>query len=396
MNLVAIQKALAEREVAGWLFCDFHNRDHLAYRILGLNFAKTTSRRWFYYIPASGEPVRLVSTVEPTRLDTLPGEKRFYMKWEELHASLKEILGAPGRVAMQFSPMNNIPYVSIVDAGTVDLIRSFGHEIVSSCDLVQLFEGILDEDGYQSHLKACEIVQGVKDEAFGEISKALGEGRELTEYELSEFILRRFREQGITCGEDRPIVGVNGHPADPHFEPKPEGSYVFKEGDKVLIDLWGRLDQPGAVYYDITWCGYIGESPERKHVEMWEAVRDGRKAAVNLVRERFAASQPCYGWEVDDACRKVVVDRGYGKFFVHRTGHSIGEEVHGNAVNIDNLETKDERLLVPGICFSVEPGIYLEGDMAVRSEIDCFITLSGEVVVAGAEQEDLIRIRPTG
>ncbi|MFH2002803.1 MAG: M24 family metallopeptidase [Planctomycetota bacterium] len=393
MDLKGIQAELKKRGIPAWLFCDFHNRDHLAYRILGLDFAKMSSRRWFYYIPAEGEPIRLVSTVEPSRLNDLPGEKRLYCTWEQLHASLKTMLGAPKQVAMQFSPMNNIPYVSIVDAGTVDLIRSFGHEIVSSADLVQQFEGLIDEQGYQSHLKAGKIVQKVKNEAFAEIGKALAEGRKLTEFALSEFILRRFGEEGITAGDDRPIVGVNDHPADPHFEPKKEGSYLFKNGDKVLIDLWGKLDEPGAIFYDITWCGFIGDKPDPKHKEIFQTVCDARDAAIALVRERFAANQPCYGWEVDDACRNVVKKRGYGDFFVHRTGHSIGEECHGNAVHIDNLETKDERLLVPGICFSIEPGIYLEGEMAVRTELDCFITLSGEVVVAGDVQKELIRIK---
>jgi Xaa-Pro aminopeptidase len=189
-----------------------------------------------------------------------------------------------------------------------------------------------------------------------------------------------------------PIVGVNDHPADPHFEPTAENSYPFKTGDCVLIDLWAKLRQPGSIFYDITWCGFIGSEPPAKYVEIFNVVRDARKAAVAFVRDRFKSNQPCYGYQVDDACRQVVQKAGFGEYFIHRTGHSIGEEVHGNGVNIDNLETKDERLLVPGICFSVEPGIYLEGEMAVRSEIDVFITQSGEVVVAGSEQDSLILI----
>ncbi len=396
MDLSAIQKALEERGIDGWLFCAFHNREHLAYRILDLDFNKMSSRRWYYYIPAKGEPKRLVSRVEPCRLDALPGQKISYLPWEELHASLKEILGAPKKIAMQYSPMNNIPYVSMVDGGTIDLVRSFGHEILSSADLVQLFEGIIDAEGYRSHLAAGDIVRRVKNEAFEEIAKALAEKRELTEFALSEFIRRRFDEEGITCGDDRPIVGINEHPANPHFEPTPEGSYVFKEGDTVLIDLWGKLKAPGSIYFDITWCGYVGDKPPAKYQEIFNAVRDARNAAVARVRQRFTAGEPCFGWEVDDACREVVVQAGYGDYFIHRTGHSIGEECHGNAVNIDNLETKDERRLMRGICFSVEPGIYLEGEMAIRTEIDCFITLEGEVVVHGELQSELILIRPGG
>jgi Xaa-Pro dipeptidase len=392
MEVKKIQAALQEKGVDGWLFCDFHNRDHLAYRILGLDFNKMTSRRWFYYIPAKGEPVRLVHRVEKTKLDSLPGKKVFYHPWEQLHASLGEILGKPKRIAMQYSPMNNIPYVSIIDGGTVELIRNLGHEIVSSADLVQQFEAIIDERGYQSHIKAGDIIQRVKNEAFAEIGKALGEDRTLTEYDLMKFILKRFDDEGIVYGDDVPIVGINDHPADPHFEPKKEGAYEFKKGDMVLIDLWGKLDQPGSIYYDITWCGFIGDEPPEKYQEIFHVVRDARIAAVNFVRQRFAEGKPCYGWEVDDACRDVVKEAGYGDFFIHRTGHSIGEEVHGNGVHIDNLETKDERLLVPGICFSIEPGIYLDGEMAARSEIDCFITLDGKIVVHGEEQMELVRV----
>jgi Xaa-Pro dipeptidase len=393
MDIREIQKALKEKGVDGWLFYDFHNRDHLAYRILGLDFNKMTSRRWFYYIPADGEPTRLVHSVEKTKLDTLPGKKMVYLPWEQLHASLRQILGEPKTIAMQYSAFNNIPYISIVDGGTVELIRSFGHEVVTSADLVQQFEAIIDDKGYESHIEAGDIIQKVKNEAFAEIGKALSEGRSLTEYDLMKFILARFDEEGIEYGVDVPIVGINDHPADPHFEPKKEGAHEFKKGDMVLIDLWGKLKKPGSIYYDITWCGFVGDEPPEKYQEIFRVVRDARISAVNFVRRRFAAGEPCFGWEVDDACRNVVKKAGYGDLFVHRTGHSIGEEVHGNGVNIDNLETKDERLLVPGICFSIEPGIYIDGEMAVRTEIDCFITLKGEVIVHGDEQMELVRIQ---
>jgi Xaa-Pro dipeptidase len=392
MDIHAIQEALKEKGIDGWLLCDFHNRDHLAYRVLGLDFHKMTSRRWFYYIPADGEPTRLVHSVEKTKLDTLPGKKMVYLPWEQLHESLREILGEPKTIAMQYSSFNNIPYVSIVDGGTVELIRSFGHDLITSADLVQQFEAIIDEKGYESHIKAGDVIQQVKNEAFAEIGKAMSEGRRLTEYDLMKFILERFDEEGIEYGEDVPIVGINDHPADPHFEPKEEGAYEFKKGDMVLIDLWGKLKKPGSIYYDITWCGFLGDEPPEKYQEIFHVVRDARITAVNFVRRRFAAGERCFGWEVDDACRNVVKEAGYGDYFIHRTGHSIGEEVHGNGVNIDNLETKDERLLVPGICFSIEPGIYLEGEMAARSEIDCFITLNGEVIVHGEEQMELVRV----
>ncbi len=390
MDLQKIQSELREAGVDGWLFYDFHNRDPIAYKILGMDFGKFTSRRWFYFIPAEGEPVRLAHKVEPTKLDSLPGRKATYLGWKELHRVLPEALEGAKKVAMQFSPLAAIPYVSTVDAGTVDLVRSFGVEVVTSADLVQTFEAVIDEAGYRSHLRAGEKIQNIKDRAFAMIEEFVREGKRLTEFELQQWIVHQFDEQGLDCMGELPIVGINDHPANPHFEPQEQGSYNFKKGDCVLIDLWAKLAEKGAIFYDITWCGFVGREPPEKYVEIFNTVRDARKAALEFVRERFVSKQPCHGYQVDDVCRKVVQERGYGDYFIHRTGHSIGEVVHGNGVNIDNLETKDERMLVPGICFSIEPGIYLEGEMAVRSEIDVFITGAGEVVVAGEEQENLI------
>lgn len=393
MNLSAIQQALRQRKIDGWLLCDFHNRDHLACRVLGLDMTKMTTRRWFYYIPARGEPRKLVHSVEPRKLDALPGKKEVYLAWTQLHASLKKMLGAPKKIAMQYSPKNNVPVVSLVDAGTVELVRSFGHKIVSSADLVQLFEATISEEGYRMHKEAGALVDRIRAEAFDQIRNAIATGSTLTEYELQQFIVRRFKEEGLVA-VDPPIVGTNDHPSDPHFECTPENARPFMQGDTVLIDLWAKLNRPGAIYYDITWVGYIGEQPPPKYQEMFNVVKAARDAAIAIVKDRFAKGKPCYGWEVDDACRNVVKKAGYGKFFVHRTGHSIGEEVHGNGVNIDNLETKDERQLMPGCCFSIEPGIYLEGEMAVRTEVNMFIRHDGVPEVTGEIQQELVRISP--
>jgi Xaa-Pro dipeptidase len=391
MELRAIQAVLREMKLDGWLLADFHNRDPISYRVLGLDIRKITSRRWFYYIPSRGEPVRLAHRVEPAKLDGLPGEKVMYLAWKELHASLKDILGAPvKKIAMQYSPMNAIPYVSMADAGTVELIRSFGHEIVSSADLVQLFEAVISEDGYRSHLEANRLIHSIKDEAFDMIRRSLGGPNAVTEYDVQQFIVRRFEEDNLDCAGEYPIVGVNGHPANPHFEPTKENTVPMRMGDCVLIDLWAKLKKAGSIYADITWCGFCGADPPEEYTRIFGIVRDARDAAVRFVRDRFARSEPCFGWEVDEACRDVVRRGGYGPQFIHRTGHSIGENVHGNGVHIDNLETREERRIIPGICFSVEPGIYLEGRMAARTEVDVFITLKGEVVVAGEEQKNLI------
>jgi Xaa-Pro dipeptidase len=391
MDVKRIQQALRERKLDGWLLCDFHNRDHLAYRILGLETSRMASRRWFYFIPARGNPQKLVHPVEKGKLDSLPGKKLMYLPWEELHASLKKMLGPPKRIAMQYSPKNNIPPVSLVDAGTVELVRSFGHKIVSSADLVQMFESLIDERGYLLHKEAGVIVDAVRAEAFAQIAEAIRNGNEVSEFDVTRFILKRFADHNLVT-ENAPIVGSNEHPADPHFEATPGNSRPFKRGDTVLIDLWAKLNQPGSIYYDSTWVGYIGDAPAPKYQKIFTVVRDARDAAIAFVKQRFEHGQPCYGWEVDDACRAVVKKAGFGKLFTHRTGHSIGEEVHGNGANIDNLETKDVRQLMPGCCFSIEPGIYLEGAMAARTEIDMFIRHDGVAEVTGEVQQELVRV----
>lgn len=391
MDLKKIQTVLRKRGIGGWLFYDFHNRDMLAYRILGLDSTKMATRRWFYFIPAKGEPCKLTHSVEKFKLDSLPGKKDVYLPWEQQHSLLKKMLGPKKKIAMQYSPKNNIPYISIVDAGTVELVKSFGHQVVSSADLVTEFEAFIDEKGFRFHLQASKTIDRIRKQAFELIGKSVKEKLDLTEYDVQRFILKRFQEQGLVT-HSAPIVGTNDHPADPHFEPTPQNGRKFKTGDTVLIDLWAKKNVPNGIYYDITWVGYIGVNPPPKYVEIFNAVKNARTAAVKFVQEKFAKKIPCYGWEVDDVCRNVVKKAGFGKYFLHRTGHSIGVEVHGNGANIDNLETKDERQLMPGSCFSIEPGIYLEGEMAVRSEINMFIKHNGEAIVTGEVQNEIVLI----
>lgn len=391
MKLTEIQRALRARSYDGWLLCDFRNRDYLAYRVLGLNVEKMNTRRWFYYIPARGTPKKIVSAVEKHKLDELPGTTIVYLSWKELHAALKKTLGSRKRVAMQYSSMNNVPYISLVDAGTIELIRKFGHTIVSSADLMQMFVSLIDEHGYQTHKEAAAIMDRICAEAFAQIRQAIVSESGATEYDVQQYIMRRFTEEGLTT-YDPPMVGTNEHPADPHFDLTRENARPFKKGDTVLIDMWAKKNTPGAIYYDITWVGYIGETPPAKYVQIFSAVKAARDVAIRFVQEKFAKGQPCYGWQVDDACRAVVKKAGFGKYFLHRTGHSITEETHGNGVNIDNLETKDERALMPGCCFSIEPGIYLPGKMAVRTEINMFVRHDGVAEVTGEVQQELVRI----
>jgi len=296
---------------------------------------------------------------------------------------------------MNYSPEYNIPYVSTVDAGTIELVRARGPEIVSAADLIQEFQSLLGPEGFQLHLQAGVKIQAIKDEAFARIGAAVRAGELVTEHQIQHFILDRFEEEGLDCMGELPIVGVNDHPANPHFEPTAENTYPIKAGDTVLIDLWAKLAQPGGIFYDITWCGFVGRNPPAKYMEIFDTVCRARDACLSFIRAELASRGSCRGCDADDACRQVVIDAGYGDFFVHRTGHSIGEEVHWTGANIDNLETKDERELVPGCCFSIEPGIYLEGEMAVRTEIDGFVReVDGrlEVAVVGDIQRELILV----
>jgi len=392
MDVAAIQEALRKAAFDGWLFCDFHNRDLMAYKILGLDEKSHASRRWFYFIPTEGQPIKLSHKVEAGKLESLPGDQQYYLPYTELHEKLAAILGGSKKVAMQYSPMNNIPYVSVVDAGTVELVRSFGVEVVSSADLVQQFDAVTGEDGYRSHCEAGEKVQAIKDEAFAQMDEALRKGRRITEYDVREFILSRFEQEGLVTN-GVPIVGFNDHPADPHFEPTKEIAHALHHGDTILLDLWARRTDPPGIYYDITWCGFAGQEPPPMYKEIWSIVCAARDAGLEFVRQRMAAGESCHGWEVDDVVRAVVVKDGFGEVFLHRTGHSIGvHDVHGNGANLDNLETKDDRLLVPGTCFSIEPGIYLEGRMAVRTEIDVYLTPDAKVEVYGPIQKELILI----
>ena len=392
MDLPAIQQALRDAGYDGWLFYDFHNRDAIAARILKMDTTRFASRRWYYYIPASGEPQKLVHRIEPWRCDHLPGAKHVYLPWQQQQSLLRAMLGDAKKVAMQYSPNNAIPYVSIIDAGTVELIRSFGVEVVSSADLVGRFEAHLSMDDYKSHQDAGAVMQMVKDEAFREIARRIRAGSNPREVEIQTFMRDLMREHGMQW-EDGPIVAVNEHAADPHFEPTEENSHVMKEGDLVLLDLWAKKNTPGSIYYDITWMGYIGTEIPARIDEVFQVGRAARDTALALVTERFAARQPVHGWEVDDACRAVVDKAGYGEYFTHRTGHNIGEEVHGNGVHIDNLETRDERLIIPGTCFSVEPGIYMEHEkIGFRTEIDVFVTDDGDIEVVGAIQTAVVPI----
>ncbi|HKT52251.1 MAG TPA: Xaa-Pro peptidase family protein [Candidatus Angelobacter sp.] len=387
MDLKAIQAALHERNFDAWLFYDHHHRDPIAYKVLGVPESLMVSRRWFYVIPREGEPVKLVHRIEAGHLDSLPGSKRQYSSWRELWDNLQAMLVRFRTVAMQYSPNNVIPYIGLVDAGTVELVRSFGKEIVSSGDLVARFEAAWTEEQIASHFAARDSIDAIIPEAFKEIGQRARSGN-VTEYEIQQWFARAFERENIVT-EDLPIVAVNTNSGNPHYEPKAQGSAAIKPGDFVLLDVWGKKNTPGAVYYDITWTGVIG-TPTDRQVEIFNVVTGGRDAGVKKVQEAYAGKRRIAGWEVDQATREFITTAGYGEFFVHRTGHSIGEHVHGNGANMDNLETKDEREIIPNTCFSVEPGIYLP-EFGVRSEVNVLIR-NGGAEVTGKIQGELVSI----
>ena len=378
MRIPEIQAALRDAGLDGWLFFDHHGRDPLAYRVLQFEPPRMVTRRWFYLIPAHGEPRKLVHAIESSMLDALPGGKQIYSGWAKLNDALRSLLAGQKKVAMQYSPGAAIFIVSNIDAGTVEQIRALDVEVASSADLLQQFEARWTPEQLAGHLEAGRRVDRVRRAAFAHIKPGLDE------FVVKTFILDAFEREGLLT-DHGPIVAVNAHASDPHYEPMAQGSWPIRPGDVVLIDLWAKLKQPGAVYYDVTSTGYWGPSIPERVQQVFEVVRDARKAASS-----FARAGVC-GYEVDDVCRGHIRAQGLGDYFVHRTGHSIGEDVHGVGANMDNLETHDVRRLIPSTCFSVEPGIYLP-EFGVRSEVNVFIQADGTPLVTGEQQEELVRI----
>ena len=373
----------------GWLFYDHHHRDPLAYSILGLDPAAHVTRRWYYLVPAMGEPRKLVHRIELGRLDALPGSKVEYSSWQELEAHLETMLAGMTRLAMQYSPRNAIMYVSMVDAGTVELLRGMGKEIVSSADLVSQFEAVLSDAQIRTHYAAQERI----DRVLGECWKQMGarvRGSGTDEFAMVQWLGEAMRREGLVW-EHGPNVSCGPNSADSHYEPTQENSAAIRKGDFVLIDLWGKLDQPGACFYDITWTGVVDREPTEREQTIFATVRAARDAAIVTVQEASAARRQIAGWEADDAARGVIRAAGYGDWFTHRTGHNIGSEIHGSGANLDNLETHDVRLILPNTCFSVEPGIYFPGEFGIRSEIN-MVTRPGRAEVTGRVQTELVRI----
>jgi Xaa-Pro aminopeptidase len=387
-QLNEIQTDLRAAKLDGWLFYDFRGRDPIAQRILDLPNAMRT-RRWFYFVPAKGTPKKLVHKIETGSLAALPGDTVYYSGQNELRTNLKKILGRAKKVAMQYSPKNSIPYVAMVDAGTVELVKSCEVKVVTSADLVQKYEACWTAVQLQSHLTAGKAIDRIVREAFALAARGVRDGKPLTEVALQQFILTEFEKADIAT-EESPDVAVNAHASDPHYAPSNERPTEIKEGDLLLLDVWGKLKTPGSVYYDIAWVGYLGAKVPEKYAKVFRVILQARDNAVELIQSAIAAGKPLQGWQVDKAARSVVEKAGYGKYFIHRTGHSIGQTVHGNGVNMDGLETYDSRHLIPRTCNSVEPGIYLQ-DFGMRSEVNVYID-QNEARITGAVQREILAL----
>jgi len=384
-----IQKTLRSQKIDGWLFYDFWKRNEFAQRILEFPRHILNTRRFFYLIPAEGEPRKLVHSIERWNIDHLPGEKTIYLSWQSLEEGLKKILTGMKTVAMEYSPGNAIPYISKVDAGTIETVKKTGVSVVSSMDLTQYFESCWSEEAYRDNLMTAKIMRGIVDEAFAFMKSNIGSGKRLTEYDVQQFMKGRFTANGLATTED-PNCSVNANSGNPHYEPTKEVHSELRKGDFVLIDLWAKKDTPGSTYNDITWTGFLGTEVPEKYTRIFNVVRDARDAAVSHLESALAAGKTVRGCDVDDAARKVIDDAGYGEYFIHRTGHSITEDLHGSGANMDNLETRDERTIIPRTSFSIEPGIYFMGDFGIRSEINVYITADGKVVVPGEPRQQAI------
>jgi Xaa-Pro dipeptidase len=386
-DIKAIQLEMRGSKIDGWLFYDHHHRDPIAAHILGSGGNGMATRRWFYFIPAKGEPRKLVHRIEQGALDGLEGKRLVYSGWEELHKNLPKLLAGSKTIAMQYSPENNIPYIGLVDAGTIELLRKFKKKIVSSADLVQKFEASWSREQLEDHLEAGKIVDRITRDAFTRAAAFVKEGKPLTEDQLQQWILVQFHAQGLVTAEP-PIVAVQPNNGNPHYEPKAESSRPIRAGDLLLLDIWAKLNRPGSVYYDITWVGYLGNRVPDSYAKIFRVAQQARDNAVKFIQEAVAKRRTIHGWEVDGVARKTIQKAGYGKYFVHRTGHSIGQEVHGNGANMDGLETRDDRKIVANTCFSIEPGIYLP-EFGIRTEVNVYVD-EKEARVTGAIQEEIL------
>jgi Xaa-Pro dipeptidase len=390
LDIAAVQAALAEDGLDGWLLYDFHGSNPIARSLAGLNGSgKMTTRRWYYMVPATGEPRALVHAIEPSTLDSLPGRKDLYAGREALATGLDGLVRGLSRVAMEYSPENANPYLARVDAGTVESIRRRGVDVVSSGDLVQRFAALWDANALATHLKASEALYRIKDRAFAAIAERVKAGRAFNEYDIQQLMVGWFQDEGLIA-DAPPVVAAMEHAGNPHYMPPPSGSWSIGRDELVLLDLWGKLRGPGAVYADITWVGFTGSRVPEEFARAFDAIARARDAAIHLVQEAASNGTTLRGWQVDRASRQVLESAGYSAHVLHRTGHSLGVEVHGNGVHMDDYETHDDRRLLAGAGFTIEPGVYFS-HFGVRTEVNMYVD-TREARVSGPAQAAIITL----
>lgn len=387
-DLDSLQRAVADAGLDGWLFYDFRGSDPIAHKVLGLPNDLTTTRRWFYYVPAAGDPVRVVHAIEPSKLDTLPGNTVSYLSWSSLQGCLEELLHPARKIAMQYSPRNAVPYVAKVDAGTIELVKDCDVQVVSSADLVQLFDATLTPEQLASHRRAAVILRGLVDEVFDRVRSSIERGEDTDERSILDFLIRRLRDHNLVFDHD-PIVAVDAHAADPHFTVPARGSTRVQRNNLLLLDVWAKENIPHSVYADITWTVFVGSEVPTEVRGIFEVVRDARQAVITRLRNAARCGDAVHGYELDRVARDAISQAGYGEYFIHRTGHSIHEEGHGNGANLDDLETHDTRRILPRTLFSVEPGIYLPGRFGIRSEVNVYHSGENIEVTGPPHQEEL-------
>lgn len=391
-NVKKVQEILTKMNIDAWLLYDFRFSNELALNMLGITRKAHLTRRFYYLIPKKGTPTKIANAIETFHFDNLPGKLLPYASYESLLKKIKESLRDIKKVAMEYSPLNAIPYVSRVDAGTIEQIKSLGVEIVSSADLISMYNALWTKEQFNENKPVANALNEIVYMSFDFIKKKIIASKSTTEYDVQQFIMNEFKKRKLFT-DDPPIVGVNENSANPHYTPSVKVNKKIKKNDFVLIDLWAKQNKEDAVWADITWVGFVGTSVPAKYTKIFHIVADARDTAFELVYSRIRQQKEVRGYEVDAACRKVIDDAGYGKYFIHRTGHSITTDLHGSGAHIDNFETKDERLLLPSTSFSIEPGIYLPGEFGVRSEIDVFISKDGKVMFTGKEkQKEIVAI----
>ncbi len=392
LDIFKIQEIIRQKQIDGWLLFDFKGSNELALEILNIPCSSLLTRGFYYYIPARGNAVKIVSAIEADNLAHLPGEELKYSSHESLKNHLRRILTKGHTVAMEYSPFGAIPYLSKVDAGTIEFIKAFGADIICSGDLITLFNALWSKEQFEDNEPVAKALVTIVKSAFKFIKDEINSGRAVNEYDVQCFIMNEFEKRG--CITDHPpIVGANENAANPHYTPSPSKYKSINLNDFVLIDLWAKSKRADAVWADITWCGYVGKTIPEKYTVIFDIVKEARDTALKLVTDSFNSGKKLLAYEVDDAARGVIVKARYGEYFIHRTGHSITTELHGSGPHLDNFETRDERQIFPNTSFSIEPGIYLTGDFGVRLEIDVFIHPDGRVIYTGGEkQEELIAI----